>query len=664
MLSVRTSLLVGLLLSCVLVGPAGAASVRTLTSAPAGEVGAAEAENLFTTVGITEEATKGLGEIYPPEDPFSLPAEEMPPSKTVGPAPNDPAGIPVRMPDTSGNVKNLAAMRGQTLTLRDTEQKPYKTLHFFGMTADGGPAGGEFTLNYRGGETAKVTIQWPDWCQNPTAPVVWAIGPLTHRHRRGNNDGAPCGITRAPVANPIADKDLLSITLPPATQPGGGNTQSYLMAVTLEAADGTFKLTDLSGTINVPDDEVPPTTTIKLEPGAPNGNAGWYAGAVHVTLDATDNQGGAGVEQRIYRIDGGPPISYAGPFDYTTEGEHKLEYRSIDGAGNAEGFKSVTLKVDVNPPTTQRTAVPAEPKGPENWYDSAVTLRLSPVDGQGSGVASTRYRVDGGEWTPYSGPVQVATAGEHLVEYASTDVAGNEEPIEAFDVNVDATAPTTTLLINGAAPAAEYPGAVRLVLTRDDGDGSGVVETQYRLDGSDWRSYAGAVDVTGNSGHKLDYRSIDKVGNVENFKTLLFTIRPTTAQPSPQVLPQATPAPKPKPSAALAYLTARVRTTSALRTGKVVVRVSCQAVDRGSLRLTVTRSVARRLKLPSTTLAGGALRCGDEGRGTLTLKPSTKVKRALARTKQSITATLTLSLRGSAGSARDKQTVTFRGKQS
>ena len=74
--------------------------------------------------------------------------------------------------------------------------------------------------------------------------------------------------------------------------------------------------------------------------------------------------------------------------------------------------------------------------------------------------------------------------------------------------------------------------------------------------------------------------------------------------------------------------------------------------------------MARRLKLSSTTLAGGALRCGDEGRGTLTLKPSTRVKRALARTTRSITATLTLSLRGSAGSARDTQTVTFRGKQS
>ena len=119
-------------------------------------------------------------------------------------------------------------------------------------------------------------------------------------------------------------------------------------------------------------------------------------------------------------------------------------------------------------------------------------------------------------------------------------------------------------------------------------------------------------------------------------------------------IPQATPAPKPKPYAALSAV-------SAPRGGTVTVRVSCQAVDRGTLRLTVTRAVAKKLALASTTLAGGSIRCGDEGRGMLTLKPSAKVRRALAKAKGSITATLTLRF---AGAAQDKQTVTFRGEKS
>jgi hypothetical protein len=660
MWSVRTSLLIGVLLSCVLAGTAQATPVSEVTTS-------AEADNLFTTVGITTSANRAKGEIYPPDNAFSLPAEEMPPSKTVGAAPNDDAdNVPLRMPDTSGNQKNLAAMRGQVYTLREEDQKPYAKLHFFGMTADGGPAGGDFVLTYEGGATATINnVYWPDWCQGPTETAHWAIGPLTQRYRsQGGGDGAPCGIFHFPANNPDPTKKLISVTLPAATENGGANTQSYLMALTLEDAEGVYKLADLSGQITIPNDNVPPETTVSLEPGAPNGNDGWYKGPVRVTLTGTDNEGGAGVEQLIWRVDGGPPQGYGGPFDYTVEGDHELEYRSIDAAGNAEDFKSVPLKVDVSAPTVSSSVTPGEPRGPAGWYDAAVTVRLTAADGPGSGVApnGTRYRIDGGAWTPYAQPVGLATAGRHTLEYAASDVAGNEGATQTLDLNVDATAPTTTLRLNGADPVADYTSAVRVVLLRSDGEGSGAETTEFRLDGGAWQPYTGAFDVTGLSGHKLDYRSTDVVGNVENFKTAIFTVRPP--QLAPVFLPQATPAPKPKPSAAIGDLRSRLRTVSALRRGKVVVRISCQGVDRGTLRLTVRRSVAKRLKLKSTQLARRSLRCGAEGRATLTLKPSSKVRSALARTRSSITATLTLSLRGSAGSARDKQTVTFRGKQS
>jgi hypothetical protein len=286
----------------------------------------------------------------------------------------------------------------------------------------------------------------------------------------------------------------------------------------------------------------------------------------------------------------------------------------------------------------------------------------------------TEYRLDGAtEWTAYDAPVTIETAGVHALEFRSTDVAGNGEAPQTLSLKVDKTAPTTAVRLNGADPVAEYTSAVRVAFTRDDGDGSGAVETEYRLDGGDWTSYSdeGAFDVSGNSGHKVEYRSIDLAGNVENFKSLIFVIRPPatlpaatptpTPTPTPVVIPQATPAPAPKPYASLENLSSKLATVTALRGGKVAVAVSCQAVDRGTLSLTVTKAVAKKLGLKSTTLAGGALRCGG-GRATLTLRPSSKVKRALAKAKGSITATLTLRLTGTAGSARDTQTVTFRGK--
>jgi regulation of enolase protein 1 (concanavalin A-like superfamily) len=625
------------------------------------------ATNLFTTIGITKSETRGNSQIYGNPTPYSLPAEEMPPSRSVGAAPSDSADdVPLRMPDTSGTKPNLAAFRGQTLTLRAEDQKPYSKLHFFGTTSDGGPAGGDFVLRYGDNTTATVQIRFPDWCGQANASAHFAIGPLTQRYRTEGGDGAPCGIYHFPIANPQPAKTLVSVTLPSTTTPGDAPIQSYLMALTLEEPTGLFEMPDLSGQVAFPDDNKPPTTSIALNPAAPNGDDGWYAGPVRVTLTSADEAGGSGVEQRMYRVDGGAPQNYGGPLDFTVEGAHTLEYRSVDGAGNAETYKSVALKVDPKAPTTRSTVTPGAPQGADGWYDSAVTVRLNASDGPGSGMKETRYRLDGaGEWTPYTAPIVVEDAGVHELEFSSRDIAGNEEAINALSLKVDKTAPTTTVRINGAAPAGEYTGAVRVALTRTDGEGSGAVETEYRLDGSDWKSYStdGAFDVAGDRGHKVEYRSTDKAGNVENFKSLIFVIRRPALQPSPPaVLPQATPAPKAKPYAALEALGSKLSTVSALRGGKVAVRVSCQAVDRGTLRLTVTRAVATKLKLKSTTLAGGSLRCGDEGRGTLTIKPSSRVRSALAKAKGSITATLTLRLTGSAGVARDTQTVTFRGK--
>jgi hypothetical protein len=69
--------------------------------------------------------------------------------------------------------------------------------------------------------------------------------------------------------------------------------------------------------------------------------------------------------------------------------------------------------------------------------------------------------------------------------------------------------------------------------------------------------------------------------------------------------------------------------------------------------------VARQLKLKSGTLARKVLRCGDEGRATVSLQPSATVRKALARSKKSVRAKLTLRMTGAAA---DTQNVTFRGK--
>ena len=103
-----------------------------------------------------------------------------------------------------------------------------------------------------------------------------------------------------------------------------------------------------------------------------------------------------------------------------------------------------------------------------------------------------------------------------------------------------------------------------MAFTRTDGDGSGAVATEYAIGDGDWTPYTGAFVVDGLGGHRVDFRSIDVVGNVENFRSVVFTIRsapPTVTGAQPQV-PSAQPA---QPFAALDPPAARRATLTALR---------------------------------------------------------------------------------------------------
>ena len=485
-------------------------------------------DNLFTTIGITRSETRDNSQIFGNPTPYSLPAEEMPPSRTVGPADDDALDeIPLRMPDTSGTQPNLAAFRGQTLELRTEDQKQFSKIHFFGTTTDGGPAGGDFVLRFSDGTTQSIQVRFRDWCDpEDTAAHHVAIGPMTKRYRpNGGEDGAACAIYHVP-ADVTAGKTLQSVTLPPNTTPAGTNTQAYLMALTLEEASGAFETPDLSGQLQFPDDQTAPASTIALDPAQPGGQDGWHTTAPEVTITGVDEAGGSGVETIQYRINGGTAVDYEGPFEIEDEGVLNLEYRSIDGAGNAEGFKSVQVKVDATAPTATVRLAPSAPTAPGGWFDRAVEVTVTTRDGSGSGVAATEYRLGDGAWLPYTAAVTVAQDGVHDLQVRARDVAGNAATAQSQPLRVDANAPTTAAAITTAAAAAGgvYRGPVSIGLTAVDGAGSGVAATEYRLDGGAWTRYTARIGVSALGGHLVEFRSRDNAGNVENAKDLVFTI--------------------------------------------------------------------------------------------------------------------------------------------
>ena len=88
-----------------------------------------------------------------------------------------------------------------------------------------------------------------------------------------------------------------------------------------------------------------PVTSAALSPGATNG---WYRNPL-VTLSASDQDGDLDrIEYRLNATSAWTP--YVSPFSVTGDGEHALQYRSVDKVGHIEATKTLSFKIDATAP--------------------------------------------------------------------------------------------------------------------------------------------------------------------------------------------------------------------------------------------------------------------------------------------------------------------------
>ena len=265
------------------------------------------------------------------------------------------------------------------------------------------------------------------------------------------------------------------------------------------------------------EDATAPTTELTLDPAAPNGSNGWYTSAPSFTLAADDGEG-SGVDVTEYLIGDGEWTPYAdAPVSLAdaADGPVEISFRSTDVTGNVEEPVTTIVKLDRAAPDTSATQ--ASDAG-------AVVVTLSAADAT-SGVASTEYRVDDGEWTAYDGPVRLDEPGEHDVAFRSTDAAGLVEGAETITVTVeepDTTGPTVEVsgLRNGAVYGHSEQPEVRWTASPT---GDPVRSVTARLDGDAVR--AGRLDLArlDLGRHSLVVTATDAAGN-ETTVTIRFAI--------------------------------------------------------------------------------------------------------------------------------------------
>jgi hypothetical protein len=165
-------------------------------------------------------------------------------------------------------------------------------------------------------------------------------------------------------------------------------------------------------------------------------------------ITASDGAG-SGIASIMYRID--PDVSwylYTGDFFVSSENQDFVHYYSIDNLGYTEPIKSISISVDLTPPST--TPSIGEPKyGISPIYVNIGTeINLTASDGIGSGVDTIWYQIDSGGFQAYSANFTLTSAGPHTIYYYSDDLLGQSENIESIDLICDTTAPLTNLTIN------------------------------------------------------------------------------------------------------------------------------------------------------------------------------------------------------------------------
>lgn len=177
--------------------------------------------------------------------------------------------------------------------------------------------------------------------------------------------------------------------------------------------------------------------------------SGWYTTAPTLTLSVQGDAGQPAVAAEAgtrteYQMNDGGWVTYAGPVTLA-DGETKVNYRSVNGGGIAEGTKTLgTIKVDTVAPALTAKAVNR-------------TAAAGATDA-GSGIAALEYSTDAGAtWQAYTAAVDAGNKAATVL-FRAADAAGNAAAVQEVKFAAVAGPGETAKPSESATPSATVTG--------------------------------------------------------------------------------------------------------------------------------------------------------------------------------------------------------------
>lgn len=285
----------------------------------------------------------------------------------------------------------------------------------------------------------------------------------------------------------------------------GAGFQACTSPVNLtDLADGvrTFAVTQTDLANNTSDPASASWTVDTTAPAKPSIEA--LADVVHATRNLTINFTGESGATFECRTDAGPWGTCSSPLSLSlpSDGQHTLEVRQTDAAGNTGPSDGVTLRVD--------TVAPGAPSI-ESAPTGFVAKTTATVSMTGEPGATFECRVGSGGWDSCLSPWLVSSLPQGPVSVAvrQLDEAGNAGPPATAGWTVDSVTPAAPV-ISGAPTGTVRSDSAGLTLGGEPG-----ASFECRLNGGDWSACSSpwALSSLPQGAQAAEARQTDQAGN-------------------------------------------------------------------------------------------------------------------------------------------------------